>query len=194
MNELPTRKIFADIDDPSGGPSVYFGHFGVKLQTCQKLNVARFPPWIIDAEFHSDLISNNDPSNDQMYLRDMILAISSVTVSGSLDRRSPGQLRYASWLTTGNRILRIYISFEIPLTSLSCVDILLIFILEIGLLLRKNHIFMIPKSIYLIWYEMLIISMSPILQIGNIMLSAQIHIHCTVIIWFVLRWRISDLM
>ena len=44
----------------------------------------------------------------------MILAISSGTVSGSLPRRSPGKLGYASWLTTGNRILRIYISFECP--------------------------------------------------------------------------------
>ena len=51
------EEHFADIDGPSGGPNVYCGNIGVRLQTCQQLNVARFPPLIIDAEFHSDLIS-----------------------------------------------------------------------------------------------------------------------------------------
>ena len=78
------------------------------------MNIAPFPTLIIDAEFHSDLISNNDLSSNQMYLRDMILAIPSITVSDSLVRMSPGKLGYARWLTTGNRILRIYISFENP--------------------------------------------------------------------------------
>ena len=89
------RTFFADIDVPPGGPNFYCSNFGVQLQTCQQLNEARFPPLIFDAEFHSDLISNNDLSIDQVYLRDMILAISSGTVSDNLARRSPCKLKYA---------------------------------------------------------------------------------------------------
>ena len=118
------------------------------------MNVARFPPLIIDAEFHSDLISDNDLNSDRMYLRDMILAISSVTVSGSLARRSPGKLGYAiatyRWLTTGNRILRIYISFENPYTDfvIMCRYIINVYSRNMFAIKKKPYFYDSPQHIF----------------------------------------------
>ena len=114
MNDLPLRKIFIEVDGPSGGPNIYFGDVGVELQICQSLPVVLFRKISIDEDFRNDLESNDDLSSDQSYLRDMILAISSGTVSDSLAKRSPGKLGYARWLTTGNRILRTYLSKTDP--------------------------------------------------------------------------------
>ena len=47
-----------------------------------------------------------------------ISVISSGDISESLANRSPGKLGYARWLTTANRILRIYVTFENPSTYL----------------------------------------------------------------------------
>ena len=118
MNELPMRKIFVDIDGPSGGPNIYFGDIGVQLQKCQLLSVVNIHKISIDNEYRNELVSNKDLSSDQMYLRDMILAIDSGNVSDSLARRSPGKLGYARWLTTGNIILRTYLSYEAYLKAL----------------------------------------------------------------------------
>ena len=107
---MSMRKIFIEIDGPSGFPNVYVGDLGVQLHKCQLLSVVNIHKISIDNEYRNELVSNKDLRSDQMYLRDMILTIDAGNVSESLARRSPGKLGYACWLTTGNRILRTYLS------------------------------------------------------------------------------------
>ena len=108
------KKIFVDIDGPTKGPNLYSGPIGILLDSCVALPVAKFPILEIPPQFLADLIDNDDLSSDQRYLRDIVIGISTGNISESLSNRSPGKLGYARWLTTANRVLRVYIYNAIP--------------------------------------------------------------------------------
>lgn len=59
-----------------------------------------------------------DLSTDQQYLLDMCHAISTGNVQDNLASRAPGNLSHARWLTTANRILRLYITEVKPSMNL----------------------------------------------------------------------------
>ncbi|GBN46669.1 hypothetical protein AVEN_1951-1 [Araneus ventricosus] len=65
---------------------------------------------------------------DQKYILDICTAISSGVRSSVLVKRQPGTLNLARWLTTANRILRLYISTSDPSNELIT---LLVFILRV---------------------------------------------------------------
>lgn len=150
MNELPMRKVFIQIDGPTGGPNVYIGDIGVKLMECQSKPVANFPTISIDNCFLDNLRAYKDPGSDQEYLRDIILAISSGSASESLANRSPGKLGYARWLTTGNRILRTYISYENPSPDLvkMCNFIINVYACNWFAIKAKPYFYDSPRHIY----------------------------------------------
>ncbi len=49
-------------------------------------------------------------STDQLYLFEMCQAVESGECPASLKNRSPGKMAHARWLTTANRILRLYVA------------------------------------------------------------------------------------
>lgn len=57
-------------------------------------------------------------STDQRYLLQMSHAISSGNCPPSLANREPGAMHHARWLTTANRILRLYVSQKKPTENL----------------------------------------------------------------------------
>lgn len=64
-------------------------------------------------------ISNvKDLSSDQRYLYDITSAVISGKCFPDLSNRSPGKMSHARWLTKANRILRLYVSTEIPTNEL----------------------------------------------------------------------------
>ncbi|GBN35964.1 hypothetical protein AVEN_70650-1, partial [Araneus ventricosus] len=72
-----------------------------------------------------------DPTNlscDQKYLLDTCTAISSGVGSSYLVKHQSGMLNFVRWLTTANRILRLYISASHPSNELIT---LLVFILRV---------------------------------------------------------------
>ena len=75
-------------------------------------------PILIGETFVNILETLNDLSSDQGYLRDIILGINNNDISSSLEKRSPGKLGYARWLTVANRILRYYVSVVDPTENL----------------------------------------------------------------------------
>ena len=75
------RKVFANIDGPTGGPDVHTGPVGKLLLTCTNLPAANFLKIDIDTGYMSDLVGNTDLSSDQKYLRDIVIAISSGVVN-----------------------------------------------------------------------------------------------------------------
>ena len=150
MNELPMKKIFAALDGPTRGPNLHSGPIGVLLNSCTDRCPVRFEPLHLPEEYLSDLLNNTDLSSDQLYLRDIIIAISSGDISESLANRSPGKLGYARWLTTTNRILRIYVTFENPSTDLKivCNYIINVYARTWFSVKAKPHFYQAPIHIY----------------------------------------------
>lgn len=69
-----------------------------------------------------------DLSKDQRYLFEMCDAVSKGQCSLDLSKRNPGALNHSRWLTTANRVLRLYVACAEP--SLHLKD-LVIFILKV---------------------------------------------------------------
>ncbi|CAH1103705.1 unnamed protein product [Psylliodes chrysocephalus] len=90
---------------------------GKLLPTCQNLPVVKFEK--IDGEVPEfDL---NDTSTDQVYFYEMCSVIAKGDVPPNLSKRYPGKMAHARWLTTANRILRLYVASEQPSNELKTI-------------------------------------------------------------------------
>lgn len=117
-NELPLRHLIEKFDGKTKGPFGFTGPIGKEIASCHSRDIVQYQP------IHSDLIDiipdldMADLSTDQRYL----LAISKAVITGTpeegLEGKSPGKLSHARWLTTANRILRLYVSTSSPSSEL----------------------------------------------------------------------------
>lgn len=116
-NELPLRHLIENLDGKTGGPRGFVGEMGKKLEGCEKLSVVEFE------KIPSDLptVDRNVLSTDQKYLYDIHHAVSSGDCSKDLALRNPGKLAHSRWLTTANRILRLYVSTKLPSESMKTI-------------------------------------------------------------------------
>ncbi|KAF0705713.1 Uncharacterized protein FWK35_00035610 [Aphis craccivora] len=124
-NELPLRHLFQHLDGKTSGPNGFSGSLGKQLEICHKLPIVEF------ARIESNLpyLKNEvELSTDQKYLYEMCLSISNGNCSIDLSRRNPGKQAHSRWLTTANRILRLYISMQSPTEN---IKILAEFILKV---------------------------------------------------------------
>ncbi|GLV46148.1 hypothetical protein CBL_02864 [Carabus blaptoides fortunei] len=96
------------------GPSAFSGDIEKKLQICEQLPVVNFQK--IDNELSK--IDFNILSNDQKYRYEISFAVSFGEVSLSLAYRQPGKMAHSRWLTTANRILRLYVATSNPSENL----------------------------------------------------------------------------
>jgi hypothetical protein len=113
-NELPLRHLLEHVDGPTSGPTAFCGAIGKALATCEQLPVVQFDK--IEVEFPQ--VSSTDLSTDQQYLLQMCQAVSSGNCSIDLSMRNPGKMVHSRWLTTANRLLRLYIGTKNPSTNL----------------------------------------------------------------------------
>ncbi|PZC78138.1 hypothetical protein B5X24_HaOG202589 [Helicoverpa armigera] len=113
-NELPLRHLIQHLDGKTTGPVAFSGPIGKLLKTCETREITRFEPIAVCLP---DL-SKIKLSSDQQYLYDMCVAVSTGSVSYDLAKRFPGKMSHARWLTTANRILRLYVSTEQPTNEL----------------------------------------------------------------------------
>ncbi len=114
LNELPLRHLFESIDGPTSGPTSYTGPIGKQIQTCETLSIVRFAK--IDTEIPD--IDIAVLSKDQQYMLQIVHTIKSGVFPPDLSNRDPGSLNLSRWLTTGNRILRLYVSNAKPSANL----------------------------------------------------------------------------
>lgn len=117
FNELPLRHLITHLDGRTSGPHGLTGAIGSKLEHCEELPVVNFER--ISSNLPRMNNEEHDLSTDQKYLSEIVQAIESGIVSGSLASKNPGKLSHARWLTTANRILRLYVATENPSDSLS---------------------------------------------------------------------------
>ena len=113
-NELPLRHLFEHLDGSTSGPRAFSGPLGKALVNCEKLKLVLFE----NIECELPIISKEDLSSDQKYLLDICRAVSSGLFSQNLAQRNPGKMVHSRWLTTANRILRLYVSSENPTQNL----------------------------------------------------------------------------
>ncbi|GBM72133.1 hypothetical protein AVEN_210163-1 [Araneus ventricosus] len=121
FKELSLRHL---LQRKSSGPSSYTADIGRNLKACEKLPLVAFNS--IECE-----LPGIDPTNlscDQKYLLDICTTISFSVGSSDLEKRQPGMLNLARWLTTANRILKFYISTSNPSIELMT---LVVFILRV---------------------------------------------------------------
>ena len=70
----------------------------------------------IEVDFQ--VVTSTDLSTDQQYLLQICQAVSSGNCSVDLLMRNPGNICHFRWLTTANRLLRLYVSTTNPSTNL----------------------------------------------------------------------------
>lgn len=109
-NELPLRHLFKFLDGDTSGPRAFSGAIGKLLIDCEKLPLHTFSA-IHSANIPSKL---SDISSDQAYLLEICRAVSTGVCNTELVHRSPGKMAHSRWVTTANRILRLYISTVNP--------------------------------------------------------------------------------
>jgi hypothetical protein len=114
VNELPLRHLFQAVDGKTSGPNGFSGPIGKALPTCETLDVIKYVP--IRAALPE--IDANDLSSDQKYLYDICRAVSSGVFPVELANRTPGKMAHSRWVTTANRILRLYVATIEPLADL----------------------------------------------------------------------------
>lgn len=115
FNELPLRHIFEYLDGKTTGPTSFSGPIGKILSDCENLQIVKFEK----IDFDLPIVKNcNDLSTDQKYLLDISKAIHYGECSPDLARRNPGAISHSRWLTTANRILRLYVGTEEPSPAL----------------------------------------------------------------------------
>ena len=117
-NELPLRHLMMHLDGTTSGPEAFTGNIGRALKNCNELPVVSFearPNNLPDKLKAAEII---DISKDQKYLHDFCRAIEAGHVTQQLANREPGPIVHSRWLTTANRILRLYVSAASPSAEL----------------------------------------------------------------------------
>ncbi|GBN09654.1 hypothetical protein AVEN_6499-1 [Araneus ventricosus] len=91
-------------------PQSFSGPIGAQLSKCEKLPVINFK----SNECEISEIERKILSKDQQYLLDINYVVKSGSSPEDLSVREPGPLSHSRWLTTANRVLRLYLSIENP--------------------------------------------------------------------------------
>ena len=109
-NELPLRHLMGKLDGKTSGPKGFSGDIGKSLDGCERKEVVEYET------IPSDLpdVNREDLSTDQKYMYDIHQAVVKGECSPDLARRNPGKIAHSRWLTTANRLLRLYISEPSP--------------------------------------------------------------------------------
>lgn len=104
-NELPLRHLFQTLDGATTGPKGFTGPIGKALPNCEKHPIVTFQRIACDLP----AIKSDDLSTDQHYMYDICKAVSTGECAVDVALRNPGALNDSRWLTTANRLCRLYV-------------------------------------------------------------------------------------
>ena len=113
-NELPLQHLLSYLDGSTTKPKAFSGSTGKALVNCEKLPVVTFEK--IDVTLPK--VKLKDLRTDQKYLWEMCEAISKSECLLALPKKTLGILNHSRWLTTANRLLRLYVASEDPSMNL----------------------------------------------------------------------------
>lgn len=110
LNELPLRHLFISLDGPMSGPHSFNGPIGKSISKSLQQPLVNFGV-IVGEPISCD---KHLLSSDQLYFFEIVNVVKTGIVPKNFDSRMPGRLNHARWLTLANRVLRLYISTEVP--------------------------------------------------------------------------------
>lgn len=113
-NELPLRHLLQHLDGPTSGPRAFSGPIGKALSNCEELPISEFEKIPVNLPD----VNISELSTDQKYLLEITNAVSSGHCPLALSKRAPGAMNHSRWLTTANRLLRLYVATADPSDSL----------------------------------------------------------------------------
>lgn len=114
-NELPLRHLLQKLDGGTHGPKAFSGDIGRALMNCETLPVVSYVPIPLAMCPNMESI---ELSTDQKYLYSICIAVAIGACSSDLALQKPGPVCHSRWLTTANRILRLYMATENPTDNL----------------------------------------------------------------------------
>ena len=113
-NKLPLRHLIQKLDGKTTSSNGFSGVVGKLLNCATLLPLAQAFPTITigkrPIELNQDVI--DDLSTDQLYGYKMILAIRSGNIPIDLIKMECGPVNHSRWLTTANRLMRIWVSLH----------------------------------------------------------------------------------
>lgn len=110
-NELPLRHLINNIDSKTTDPASFKGPMRSKLNDYEKLPIVEFE----QIQGEDLVVTTSDLSTDQKYLLKILdTAVTSGHCPDNVASLNPGKTHHARWLTTANRILRLYVSENEP--------------------------------------------------------------------------------
>lgn len=116
MLELLLKNLFEILDGGTANAGTYVGPIGAKFHKTEELPIGNFQK-IAMGEF-PDEFDHEMLTNDQRHLFELASAISEGHFSLQLAATKIGDTHEARWVTKASRILRIYISENMPSTQL----------------------------------------------------------------------------
>lgn len=117
FNELPLRHILQNLDGGTKGPTLYSGPIGSLLTSCEKMPAVKFK--VIKTTLPN--VDEDELSTDQQYLYKICQAIGTGNCPKNLEERNPGKMAHSRWLTTANRLLRLYVATKDPSKNLQII-------------------------------------------------------------------------
>src|SRR6218665_3545381 len=99
--KLPLRHLVQHLHGATSGTRALSGPIGKGIVMREKLPVVGFDK--IESDFPTVALT------DQQFLWDISNAVVTGQCSVNLSRKDPGKLNHSRWLTTANRILRLYV-------------------------------------------------------------------------------------
>ncbi|GBM01604.1 hypothetical protein AVEN_60021-1 [Araneus ventricosus] len=108
--ELSFRQLFINLDGEKIGTKSFSDPIGTQLSKCEKLPVVNFK----SVECEISEIKRKILRKDQQYLLDISYAIKSGSSPEDLSVLEHDPLSHSRWLTTTNRVIRLYLSIENP--------------------------------------------------------------------------------
>src|SRR6218665_1290215 len=112
-HDLPLRHLFEALDGATTGPRGFPGSIGKRLVTCSEQPVSSFEPVQLTEQLSN--VDQKELSTDQRYLMEICNSIRIGECGVDLAMRNPGCLNHSRWLTTANRVLRLYVSDKITI-------------------------------------------------------------------------------
>jgi len=114
LNELPLRHLCQKLIGESDGPGLMKGEIGKALICCEKVPLASngFKP--IPKVTEMPIVDPEVLSHDQLYLYMIIESIKKQSFSNDFLNKKPGPMSKARWITTANRLCRLYITTSEP--------------------------------------------------------------------------------
>lgn len=117
LNELPLRHLFISLDGVMTGPHSFDGPIGKSVSNSLQQPLVNF-----DVIVGEPITCDKDLlSSDQLYFFEIVNAVRTGILPENFDSRLPGRLNHARWLTLANRVLRLYISTEVPSNELKLI-------------------------------------------------------------------------